>query len=283
MNEWKNGNAISQRTKVAAEIRDHAPNIEKITEEVLADMYCAQQLVGTASDQPINIDTLRRISIAQGAQINQIVRRLGISKSLEIGFAYGFSTVWILDGLRPHVKSLHLAIDPFEITKFDGIGLYQVKRLGVASSFEWIGEYSIHALSRLIKSGDKFDFIFIDGDHHFDNVLVDFYLSDQLVSSGGLLAFDDMWMPSVRTVVSFILTNRQYKIVPQPVRNMIVLKKITDDNRDWLHFEIFKVSNQKREQRILRFKEIVLKIARATGTDEILGRMRSKYRSKSRL
>ena len=87
----------------------------------------------------------------------------------------------------------------------------------------------------------------IDGNHRFDDVLVDFYLSDQLVSPGGLLIFDDMWMPSVRTVVNFILTNRQYKIVSQPIRNMMVLKKLADDDRDWCHFENFKVYNQKDE------------------------------------
>jgi predicted O-methyltransferase YrrM len=280
MNEWKNGDAISQRTKVATEIRELAPNIGKVTEEVLADMYCAKRLVGTTSDQLIDIDTMRRIGIAQGAQINQIVRQSGVSKSLEIGFAYGYSTVWILDGLRSQIKSLHLAIDPFEMTKFDGIGLHQVKRLGVTSGFEWLSEYSIHALSKLIKSGDKFDFIFIDGDHHFDNVLVDFYLCDQLVSPGGLLAFDDMWMPSVRTVISFVLTNRQYKVVPQPVQNMIVVKKIADDNRDWLHFNVFKVSNQKRYQRNLTVKRMALQIARVTRTEKILRRIiQSKYRS----
>jgi hypothetical protein len=80
--------------------------------------------------------------------------------------------------------------------------------------------------------------------------VVDFYLSDQLVSPGGLMAFDDMWMPSVRTVISFILTNRQYKIVPQSVQNMMVLKKIADDNRDRLHFEKFIVHEDESDSKL---------------------------------
>jgi len=243
--------AISQRAKVAAHgmlerlnrrrIRELAPNIDKETEEVLVDMYSASRLRGTASNQPINVDAKTRISIAQGAQINQIIRQSKMTKSLEIGFAYGFSTVWILDALRSRLNSLHVAIDPFEITQWGGVGLHQIKRLNAALGFDWIAECSIHALSRLIKTEQKFDFILIDGNHRFDDVLVDFYLSDQLVSPGGLLIFDDMWMPSVRTVVNFILTNRQYKIVSQPIRNMMVLKKLADDDRDWCHFENFKV------------------------------------------
>jgi predicted O-methyltransferase YrrM len=233
----------AQRAKVIIEIRRSASDIHKDTEEVLADMYSATHLNGTVSDQPIKLDGITKISIDQGAQINRIIRQSHICKSLEVGFAYGFSTIWILDGLRSRPNSRHVAIDPFEITAWGGVGLQQLKRLSVGPSFQWMNDQSIHALPRLIKTGDKFDFIFIDGNHRFDDVLVDFYLSDQLVSPGGLIIFDDLWMPSVRTAISFILTNRSYKVVPQPIQNMMVLEKLADDNRDWRHFERFKVFN----------------------------------------
>jgi predicted O-methyltransferase YrrM len=249
---WNEPN--SERSKVAAEIRRLAPNIGKDTEEVLADMYTAKQLSGTTSDQPISlvgttkncglgpaVGLVAGIDIAQGAQINELVRQSGAIRSLEIGFAYGFSTTWILDALRSHTNSGHVAVDPFEITLWGGVGLAQVKRLNPTPNFEWISEHSIHALSNLIKSQLKYDFIYIDGNHRFDDVLVDFYLSDQLASPGGLMVFDDMWMPSVQTVINFILRNRQYEIVPQPIQNIMVLKKLSDDNRDWRHFESFKV------------------------------------------
>jgi predicted O-methyltransferase YrrM len=271
--------AIPQRAKVAAEIRELAPNIDKETEEVLVEMYSASQLRGTAGDQPLRNQV--KISIAEGAQINQIIRQSETNKSLETGFAYGFSTVWILDALRSKRNSRHVAIDPFEITKYGGVGLHQVKRLSAAPGFEWIADYSIHALSKLIKSEEKFDFIFIDGDHRFEGVLVDFYLSDQLVRPGALMVFDDMWMPSIRTVVNFILTNRQYKIVPQPVQNMLVLKKLADDNRDWRHFESFKISNLERGRVDSALRQIALKLLRTTGTEGMLRRIQSRYQSKS--
>ena len=247
----------------------------------MAEMYSASQLRGTEGDQPINLVSITRISIAQGAQINRIIRQSEIIKSLEIGFAYGFSTVWILDALRSRIGSRHIAIDPFEITLFCGIGLEQVKRLSTAPVFEWIAEHSIHALSRLIKSGEKFDFIFIDGNHRFDDILVDFYLSDQLISPGGLMVFDDVWMPSVQTVINFILTNRQYKIVSQPIRNMTVLKKFADDNRDWNHFESFKVSNPKHRRITSALRQMVLKVSRATGTEGTIRQIQSRYHKKS--
>jgi len=217
-------------------------------------------------------DAVTRTSIAQGAQINQIIRQSETS----------FSTVWILDALRSRLNSLHVAIDPFEITLYGGIGLQQIKRLNAAVGFEWVAERSIHALSRLIKSEAKFDFIFIDGNHRFDDVLVDFYLSDQLVSRGGLMVFDDMWMPSIRTVANFILTNRQYKIVSQPVENMLVLNKLADDNRDWCHFESFKISNPKRGRVASAVRQAVLQVSRITGTEGTLRQIQSRYQSKSK-
>jgi len=240
---------ISPRNKVIAELSTLAPNIDKWTMQVLADMYSAKQLGGTVNDQPININAQTRIPIAEGAQLNQIVRQSKTFRSLEIGFAYGFSTVWILDALRARDGSRHVAIDPFELTWWGGVGLQQVKRLCAKPSFEWIDDSSIHALSRLIKSEEKFDFIFIDGNHRFDDVLVDFYLCDQVVSAGGLIAFDDASWPSVRTAINFILTNREYQLIPQPVQSMTVLKKLADDNRHWEHFQSFAIGNPKRTLR----------------------------------
>jgi predicted O-methyltransferase YrrM len=88
-----------------------------------------------------------------------------------------------------------------------------------------VEDYSIHALSDLIRDQAEFDFIYIDGNHRFDDVIVDFYLSDQVLRPGGLMALDDLWMQSIRTAANFIVNNRAYRLVPQPVEKMIVLKK----------------------------------------------------------
>ena len=161
-----------------------------------------------------------------------------------------------------------MPLTPFEKTVWGRVGLHQVKRLDVPAKFKWMGEHSIHALSKLIKRNEKFEFIYIDGNHRFDDVLVDFYLCDQLMLPGRLLAFDDMWMPSVRTVVSFVLTNRHYKIVAQPIGNMMVLQKIAEDDRDWDHFKQFIVGLPKRNQVILATLS-----AHLSGRDGILRRI----------
>jgi hypothetical protein len=155
--------------------------------------------------------------------------------------------------LSSQQDALHVAVDPYEKTYWGGVGLRQIERLPYTGKFEWVEDLSIHALSRFIKQETKFDFIFIDGNHRFDDVLVDFYLSDQLLPPGGLIALDDMWMRSVRTVVSFVENNRQYDVVPQPAQNMIVLKKRADDERDYAHFEHFTVHGSRRNVFIRRY------------------------------
>src|SRR5262249_48162420 len=161
------------------------------------------------------------------------------------------STVWIMDALRGQTDGFHRAVDRFEKLHWGGVGLRQVARLSNSSNFEWLEDYSIHALSKLIKQKEVFDFIFIDGNHRFDDILVDYYLADQLLAPKGIVALDDMWMPSVRTVVSFIKSNRQYDVVAQPVRGMAILQKRADDNRDWRHFEQFKVHKNSRRREAL--------------------------------
>jgi predicted O-methyltransferase YrrM len=223
------------------QIKRASPSLHQTTLDVLADMYEADKMYGTESDRPVLINKDPRILIEQGAIMNEIMRSHSVKRSLEIGFCYGFSTIWMIDALRQKRDALHVAIDPYEKTLWHGIGITQVNRLASGVRFEWIENFSIHALSDLIRKEEKFDFIYIDGNHRFDDVIVDFYLSNEALRIGGLIAFDDMWMNAVRTATNFILSNRAYKLVPQPIDNMLVLKKIGYDDRDWAHFNTFSV------------------------------------------
>src|SRR5262245_23921222 len=57
---------------------------------------------------------------------------------------------------------------------------------------------------------EKIDFAFLDGQHTFDYVLVDFFYVDKLLSVGGIIVFDDLQYPSVRKVCRYVLTNLCY-------------------------------------------------------------------------
>jgi predicted O-methyltransferase YrrM len=233
-------------TNVSLEKPEHlikklCPELNEKSFNLILDMYSLDAFEGTEQADLINIEKTTRISIEQGSMINKIMKSANVTKSLEIGFAYGFSTMWIMEALMNKPNSHHTAIDPFEKSHWKGVGLKQVEKLNKSANFKWESEYSIHSLSKLIQKKDSFDFIFIDGNHRFDDVLVDFYLSDQLVEPGGIIAFDDMWMPSIKRVAEFILNNRAYEVIEQNVSNMLVLKKVKNDDRKWDHFVDFKL------------------------------------------
>jgi|ERR1700730_3961034 len=218
-------------------------DLHPTTRVVLEDMYRSDTLLGTESPDPVPLDKLTRIRTRQGKAIHNFMRAHSVRKSLEIGFAYGFSTIWMLDALRFLPNSRHIAIDPFERSVWHGVGLAQVKRLGFDFDFHWIEDCSIHALSDLIRQKERFDFIYIDGNHRFDDVLVDFYLADQVLQCGGVIALDDIWMRSIQSAAAFIQKNRAYEAVSQSCDDiMLMLQKQREDDRTWDHFTPFKVA-----------------------------------------
>ena len=206
---------------------------------ILNDMYNAPKVQG--ANGLVEIDPITRIDKTAGSELNRLVRESETKKSLEIGLAYGFSTIFIMDALG--AGGSHVAIDPFQASLWHGVGATQAARLS-SKRFKWIEDYSIHVLSDYIRAGERFDFIFIDGNHRFDDVLVDFYLSDQALKVGGLLVLDDIWMASIRTVMSYVVTNRAYEIVLQRSPRMVAFKKLKDDDRSWRHFRPFNVTTQ---------------------------------------
>lgn len=190
-----------------------------------------------------SIDAQTRISIEQGKLLYDIVRDLKPERSCEIGLAYGFSTLFILTAIANNGKGRHLAVDPNQTRCWHGIGFEKVKEAGLSHLFELHEETSLTFWPKVLAEMTKFDFIFIDGDHRFDGVMIDIYGAARAISPGGVIALDDMWMPSVRTAVSFLETNlRELWRLPSPVANVALFRrKEADLSRDWDHFAPFKV------------------------------------------
>jgi len=233
----------------ASKIVNACSGLSEKNVDLLVHLYDSPILEGTEAGSPFRLDGITKISIEQGAALHALIADHQVVHSLEIGFAYGFSTVWMLDALRGKAGATHVAIDPFEKTAWQGIGLAQVGKVDTGAKFEWVPDYSIQAIPAMLKQKQRFDMAYIDGNHRFDDVLVDFYLVDQVMREGGLIVLDDMWMDSIKTVKDFILKNRAYELVANPVSNIAVLKKLRNDDRDWRHFVPFSVSVPKSESR----------------------------------
>lgn len=151
-----------------------------------------------------------------GVLLSQIVRQYNLQRTLEVGMAYGLSTLFICQAHYDKGIGSHTAIDPFQNKqnkKWKSIGLLNIKRAGLEEKLRFFEASSYEVLPELLKRKETFDFAFIDGSHLFDYVLIDFFYIDKLLQVGGYIAFDDVWMPAVRKVLTFILRNKSYELV----------------------------------------------------------------------
>jgi predicted O-methyltransferase YrrM len=207
---------------------------------VLRSMYNAEPQLG-ADGNKYPIDARTRIDPAQGMRIYQLVRDSKPDNTLEIGLGYGFSTVYFLAAIRANGKGHHVAVDPYQIHPWNGVGLTREKVLGIEQGvFEHCSEMSFQGLARFTREKREFGTILIDGDHKFDFTLVDFSLASFICAQGGHIILDDMWMPSIQRVASFVRLNRlDFAEVPTPIRNVALFQKISGEQRQWDHFVPF--------------------------------------------
>ncbi len=161
--------------------------------------------------------------------------------------ASGFSTLYFLAAATKNQTGFHTAIDPFQRSRWHGIDLTHANeyapKWGSENAFCLIEDRSDRVATDLARADKRYDVIFIDGNHRFDDVLVDFYLYAQLCTIGGRIIFDDMWMSSVQTAVDFIRTNRSdFMELHSSFSNVTIFQKLSEDNRRWNEFQEFKVS-----------------------------------------
>jgi predicted O-methyltransferase YrrM len=188
-------------------------------------------------------DPITGIDAPSGMWLYEEYRRVAPRASLEIGMAYGCSTLFFLAAIAKIGAGAHTAIDPYERDYWNSIGLEKVRQVG-SNAFQFIRETDVHAAADLHRAGKSFDFIFIDGSHRFDDAFVDFTLFAPLLNNGGRILFDDVWMPSIRATLSFIQTNRaDFKHIPVPPGSRFAMfQRIAADTRDWKHFVPFRAS-----------------------------------------
>jgi len=156
------------------------------------------------------------IPFDEGMAIYGLIRRTKPQRTLEVGMAYGLSTLFACQAHADNgLGGVHTAIDPAQSSDFGSVGLLNVQRAGLECHLKFLEAPSHEALPRLLQEKDRFGFVFIDGMHVFDFVLVDFFYADLLLETNAYVMFDDLWMPSVRKAVVFVLRNRRYRLDPQ--------------------------------------------------------------------
>ena len=173
-----------------------------------------------------------------GNFIYNLIKKNKLKNTLEVGFGLGVSTAYIISA----TKSKHIVIDPFFKTAWNSsIGIKNIKKLGFSRFLTHYNDYSHNILPQLVKKGLKIDFAFIDGDHKYDSVFIDYYYIDLMLKKNGFILLDDAGMRTTQLVASFIRTNKKnYREVNTHYKNFLLFKKIsTKDTRPWYHFNEF--------------------------------------------
>ena len=112
------------------------------------------------------------------------VKNYNCDQTLEIGMAYGLSTVAICQAHSDKGYGNHIAIDPFQNgKKFQSLGLLNIQKAGLADKLEFIEASSAIALPKLVAEEKKLNLAFIDGNHLFDYTLLEFFYIDMLLET----------------------------------------------------------------------------------------------------
>jgi predicted O-methyltransferase YrrM len=178
---------------------------------VLEELYAAKQVVSRGGKVlSLFPDAIER---HKGASLSAWVRRARPRVTLEVGLAFGASALAVCQALEENGEGHHHAMDPYQRSHYDAAGLEHLEAAGLSHRLTFYEAPSYLQLPKLVEQGLKVDFAFVDGQHLFDYVLTDAFFIDLLLPVGGVMAFDDVWMGSVRKVIKFLMTNRGYRLV----------------------------------------------------------------------
>jgi predicted O-methyltransferase YrrM len=146
----------------------------------------------------------------EGEFIGKLIRDNLFDKTVEIGCAYGISSLYICNALHPNASN-HIIIDPYQSTDWNNIGIDQLNSAGF-NNFKLIEKRSEVALPCLLELGTKFNFAFVDGWHTFDHTLIDMFYLNQMLEVGGMIVIDDVGMKGVKKAVNYFLNYPAYKL-----------------------------------------------------------------------
>ena len=127
----------------------------------------------------------------------------GNEKFLEVGSFEGRSTCWILENMLSDTGAI-VCVDTFKGgEEHSDLNLNNLRDTFNENINECqkpgqyvrvIDKKSYQALATLITEEQQFDFIYVDGNHMADEVMVDACLCFKLLKQGGIMLFDDyLW------------------------------------------------------------------------------------------
>jgi predicted O-methyltransferase YrrM len=183
---------------------------------IIDTIYATQQVTdGQRSFSALNAEGLPTyVDREEGALLQRVIRRIRPSTTLEVGMAYGVSTLFICEALVALEQPVrHMAIDPFQRDRWHGVGVHNVARAGFAPVVELIEERSETCLPRLLAQNVRIQFALIDGLHTFEQCALEFYYLDRLLDVGGAIVFDDADWRAINRVIRLALSYGTYAVL----------------------------------------------------------------------
>ena len=153
-------------------------------------------------------------SLKQGIFLQEILEKIMPVKGVEVGLAYGVSSLFILDKMQ-ELKGdgyKHIVIEPFP-EGWNHVGATNIQKAGFTDYVEIKKALSDQVLPQMYLDNENIQFAYIDSTKLFDVIFHDFYFIDKILDIGGVIVFDDCTFPGIRKVVRFIANHPSYKIL----------------------------------------------------------------------
>src|SRR5262245_3797937 len=109
----------------------------EVLEEILR-----REVVRTAAGDELPLHS--HISRGEGALLQQIVREVRPTVSLEIGLAYGVSAMFLCEALQEVGADVHIVVDPNQEEEWRGVGLHNLSVCPATRT--WSGSSQRHRL-----------------------------------------------------------------------------------------------------------------------------------------
>ena len=207
------------------------------------------------------------VNVDEAHVLGNLVLENQSQRGIETGIARGISTLALTQAFA-YTGGRLIGFDPCQDSEHGDSALKTLKEFSLDQVFELRREPAQTGIAKL-DSELPVDFVFIDDVHNFQHRLVTFYLADQLLKPGGIMAFHDLWLPSMKKLLRFIQTMGSYELIPTPgaqpissikirrligafakgksywywwpnhFSNLLVLRKISEFDGDFLWFRNF--------------------------------------------
>ncbi len=191
--------------------------------ESLLNIFNTETIEVNNSGEKIQIHS--HTSKEQGIFLQKIFDSIQPVHSLEIGFAYGISTMFILEKHREYNSkdSAHIVIEPDPY--WGNAAIHNITKEGLDKFLVIKKGYSDEILPGLFHQNHRIQYAFIDTTKQFDVVFHDFYFINKLLDVGGVVIFDDCDFPGIKRVTRFINQLPNYKILACHYKDKSSIKK----------------------------------------------------------